>query len=159
MLEIYRKSAGIVVTKQKKVLLCARADCNDMQWQFPQGGIEKNEIPFAAAIRELREETAITNVKLLAEIKQPLKYDFPPAVIKKFQTENYRVLGQEQYWFLFEFLGEDSDINFETNPQEIEFKKFMWADLCEAPQRIVAFKKEVYQRVADEFHKYIEGIS
>ncbi len=159
MIEVYRKSVGIVVTKNKKVLLCARADCKDWQWQFPQGGIEKGETPFDAAIRELREETAITNVRLLAEIKHPLKYNFPVAIVKKFQSENKRVLGQEQHWFLFEFLGKDGDIDFNTNPQEIEFKSFMWADLSEAPQKIVAFKKDVYQKVADEFRNYIEGTS
>ena len=36
-------------------------------WQMPQGGIEKHEPPRIAALRELREETGITSVEVLAE--------------------------------------------------------------------------------------------
>ena len=43
-----------------------------------------------------------------------------------------------------------------TNPEEIEFKSFEWVDICEAPQRIVVFKKQVYQKVAEYFAKYLK---
>ena len=49
MTKLYRKNVGIIVCRKGKVLLCARADQKDLQWQFPQGGIEKNEDIIEAA--------------------------------------------------------------------------------------------------------------
>ena len=43
MTEAYRKNVGIVVFKENKVLLCARADFDEYHWQFPQGGIDEGE--------------------------------------------------------------------------------------------------------------------
>ena len=63
-MKIYRNCAGIIIfNTDKKVLVCARNDASDFNWQFPQGGIENNEKPSQAALRELKEETSITSVK------------------------------------------------------------------------------------------------
>ena len=59
-MKIYRNCAGIIIfNTDKKVLVCARNDASDFNWQFPQGGIENNEKPSQAALRELKEETNI----------------------------------------------------------------------------------------------------
>lgn len=152
--EQYRKNVGIVVAdKEGKVLMCARADQEDLQWQFPQGGIENGEDIIAAAKRELYEETGISSVRLVKVMPTTLRYDFPKSAKKR-----YGVLykGQEQTWVLFYFYGQDDEINFLTNPEEIEFKSFEWVDIREAPQRIVVFKKQVYQKVAEYFAKYLK---
>ena len=47
-------------------------------WQMPQGGIDKGEDPWPAALRELHEETNIRSVKKLGEIAEWLRYDLPP---------------------------------------------------------------------------------
>lgn len=154
MSNLYRKNVGIVVANQNGlVLVCARADQKDNQWQFPQGGIETEENIVEAAKRELYEETGITSVRLINQMPYPLRYDFP----KNDSTHRFgNYIGQEQTWVLFEFTGEDSEINFHINPQEIEFKAFEWIDIAEAPERIVAFKKHVYQKVADYFTEYLK---
>ena len=73
----YRKNVGIVVFNQnKKVLMCARADSDDFNWQFPQGGIDEKEDIVTAAKRELFEETGIKSVSLIAKYPEPLRYDF-----------------------------------------------------------------------------------
>lgn len=153
MADLYRKNVGIVVCRKGKVLMCARADQKDLQWQFPQGGIEKGEDVIAAAKRELAEETGITSVHLLQKMPQPLRYDFPKGN-RVHSFASYK--GQEQTWVLFAFTGSDDEIDFLTNPQEIEFKAFEWVDIFEAPQRIIAFKKPVYLRVADYFAPYVK---
>lgn len=155
MNHLYRQNVGIVLCQSGKVLLCARADQQDLNWQFPQGGIEAGEDLLNAAKRELQEETGITSVRLITTMPQPLRYDFP----KDFQNNFVpSYVGQEQYWVLFEFLGKDEEIDFCTNPQEIEFKAFKWADIAEAPKEIIYFKKDVYAKVAAYFAPYIKEI-
>ncbi len=152
----YRKNVGIIVAdKDGKVLMCARADQEDLQWQFPQGGIENGEDIVAAAERELREETGISSVRLIGIMPEPLRYDFPKNARKRYGAL-YK--GQEQTWVLFRFYGKDNEIDFLTNPEEIEFKSFEWVDISEAPQRIVAFKKQVYQKAAEYFAPYLKEV-
>jgi putative (di)nucleoside polyphosphate hydrolase len=50
-------------------------------WQMPQGGIDKGEDPLKAALRELHEETSITNVSLLAEAPEWIYYDLPDELL------------------------------------------------------------------------------
>jgi putative (di)nucleoside polyphosphate hydrolase len=153
MAEIYRQNVGIIVCRQGKVLLCARADQPDFQWQFPQGGMETGEDIITAARRELKEETGISSVRLIHKMPMALRYRFPA----KCQHAHFApYVGQEQHWVLFAFDGDDKDIDFTTNPEEIEFKAFEWADISEAPKRIVEFKRQVYQQVADYFTPFIQ---
>ncbi len=149
MAKFYRENVGIVVfNKVGKVLLCARSDQEKDCWQFPQGGVENGEDYKMAALRELYEETGIKSVELIAKISEPLRYDFPSNFKLPFK-------GQEQYWFLFYFKGDDAEINFEINPREIEFRDYKWDDISEAPKLIVQFKKEVYNKVVDYFEPKI----
>ena len=150
---LYRKNVGIIVCKKGKVLLCARADQLTYSWQFPQGGIDAQEDVIDAAKRELFEETGIKSVKLIAIMPYSLKYDFP--LNNKYHKISGFV-GQDQHWVCFEFTGDDSEIDFKINPQEIEFKDFEWTDINEAPKRIIEFKKEVYLRVAEFFENYVK---
>ena len=148
----YRKNVGVIIfNSDKKVLMCARADKPDMQWQFPQGGIEDGEDVIEAAKRELKEETGITSIKFIAKLPFTVKYDFPNDVKNYFQRNGCNYIGQEQSWVLFLFEGRDSEIDFFTNPEEIEFKDFEWVAPLEAPQRIVYFKKEAYEKVIGYF--------
>ncbi|MBR2033414.1 MAG: RNA pyrophosphohydrolase [Alphaproteobacteria bacterium] len=156
MSALYRKNVGIVVFNDKhKVLMCARADKPDMQWQFPQGGVEDGEPIVAAARRELQEETGLTSVELVATMPNPLRYDFPQQIVRILVEQDCLFVGQEQYWVLFYFTGNDKEIDFYAHPEEIEFKAYEWVDIYEAPQRIVEFKKEVYKEVAKYFSSYI----
>ena len=145
----YRLNAGIVVfNKQGKVLLCKRKGWADA-WQFPQGGINENETPTEAAIRELKEETSLEGLNLIKTLAYGVRYDFPPEVAKNLMYEKKRYVGQEMYWSLFFFKGEDSDINLVTS--EPEFDAFCWVDFAEAYERIVEFKKPAYLIAKNEF--------
>lgn len=56
-------SAGVVpvrMTEQGPLLLLLRAF---RHWDFPKGGVEAGESPLEAAIREVEEETAITDLE------------------------------------------------------------------------------------------------
>lgn len=151
----YRRNAGIVVFRSDgKVLLCERLEDYPKRWQFPQGGIDENETPLAAAVRELREETSVVSVKLVCVLSEPLRYVFPEDVKIKLAQRGIYDDGQEQYWHLFFFEGEESEIDIAT--QHPEFRSFAWVDIEQAPERVVEFKRSNYEIVAQKFAKIIK---
>lgn len=141
----YRRCAGIIVfNKDKKVLLCARKDQSSRRWQFPQGGINEGESVAQAALRELKEETSISSVKVIYSQDGYFRYSFPEAIKQKLRKDGTEGLGQDMYWNLLYFEGDDSEINLAT--AEPEFKAWKWADIDEAVEDIVFFKKGAYKK-------------
>lgn len=151
----YRKNAGIIVfNKNKKVLICERIGNWEQAWQFPQGGIDEKETAQEAAIRELKEETSISSVRAILTETTPLIYEFPPEVKANSKKKGRDYDGQEQYWSLLLFLGEDSEINLQT--KEPEFKSWKWIDIENADKNVVSFKKEVYRTIINKYKPIIE---
>ena len=129
------------------MLYCKRK--NSDNWQFPQGGIDRNEDPFLAALRELYEEVGIQKdkVNLIKESENWYKYDLP----RKYKKNNFLwndFKGQKQKWFLFKLIEEVMiDLNNENNP---EFDEFDWVDYWKPLDEIVEFKREIYKKVLSE---------
>lgn len=59
----FKRYSGVLAKYKNEVLLCKRAKKESLpfQWSVPSGGIEKDENPVDAALREFKEET---NIKL-----------------------------------------------------------------------------------------------
>lgn len=55
---------------------CRRRVDMHANWQMPQGGIDPAEDPMDAALRELREETGIQNVKIVAAVRRAASCSF-----------------------------------------------------------------------------------
>ncbi len=145
----YRKNVGMVLINAKGHIFAGkRIDNNTDAWQMPQGGIDDGETPEVAAFRELSEETGLHRSKsrLIGTTSGWLSYDIPIELIPKLWNGQYR--GQEQKWFAFKFLGQDSDINIGT--QEPEFSEWAWKSKKDLLSSIVPFKVEVYQKVFSE---------
>ncbi|HEY8194834.1 MAG TPA: RNA pyrophosphohydrolase [Hyphomicrobium sp.] len=119
-------------------------------WQMPQGGIEKYEPPRIAALRELREETGVTSVEVIAEYPDWLTYELPESLLGIALKGRYR--GQTQKWFAMRFLGENSEINIAPKEgTKAEFDAWRWAPIASVPKLIVPFKRDVYERVTAAF--------
>jgi putative (di)nucleoside polyphosphate hydrolase len=146
----YRPCVGVMlVNAAGRVFVGQRIDWPEPAWQMPQGGVDPGEDPRAAALRELEEETGVTPdlVSVEAETSGWIPYDLPPEVVPKRWGGRYR--GQEQKWFLMRFEGRDDQVRIET--AEPEFSRWTWSDPGDLLNNIVAFKREVYARVLDEF--------
>lgn len=123
-------------------------------WQMPQGGVDPGEDIWAAALRELYEETNIRSVEKLAEIPEWLSYDIPPELVGQAWSGKYR--GQTQKWYALRFIGDDDEIDI-TCPggHEPEFAEWRWEPLANVPALVVPFKRPVYERVVREFARLV----
>ena len=115
---------------------------------MPQGGIDADEDPRAAVLRELAEEIGTANASIIAEYPDWLTYDLPPALIGRAFGGKYR--GQRQRWFALRFHGEDADIKLDADPHP-EFDAWRWADLADLPALAPDFKRPIYQQLVAEF--------
>ncbi len=150
----YRPNVGIMILNADgQVFVGQRTDRYTDAWQMPQGGVDKGEDPYPAALREMEEETGITadKVTLIAESATWLPYELPDDLIPKLWNGKYR--GQEQKWYLFRFHGADSDVNIETDHQE--FRAWKWLPVNALLDAIVPFKRSVYEGVLAEFEEHL----
>ena len=144
----YRPCVGLMlINRDGLVLIGERLNAAVGGWQMPQGGIDADEAPHAAAMRELVEEIGTNRAELLAESRCWYAYDLPTEAIPAFHGGRYR--GQTQKWFAFRFAGSDADIDIRT--EKPEFSRWRWAEPDEVVGLIVPFKRAVYEAVFDEF--------
>lgn len=150
----YRPCAGVMlVNRAGQVFVGQRIDSTLEAWQMPQGGIDPGEDAYAAAVRELGEETGVRpeHVALIAEAPDELFYDLPEDMIGKVWKGKWR--GQRQRWFLFRFLGEDRDVDIDTEHRE--FRAWRWSDPADLPGMIVPFKRALYEDVLAAFRPHL----
>ena len=74
---IREKSAGAVVfyngeNGPEYLLLLYEAG----HWDFPKGGIEEGETEITAAIREIKEETGLTDIEIIHGFRKEIHYNF-----------------------------------------------------------------------------------
>jgi putative (di)nucleoside polyphosphate hydrolase len=152
----YRPGVGIVLLNQeRKVFVGRRIDMPHgwSAWQMPQGGIDANETPAQAALRELYEEVGTDKAEIIAETKGWLSYDLPAQIARTAWRGRYR--GQRQKWFLMRFVGDDVDIDLSRH--EAEFDAWKWVASKKLPELIVEFKRPVYVSLLDEFRDHLGG--
>ena len=153
----YRPCVGVMLLNRKGLVFIGRRTNgpehvdDTHNWQMPQGGVDANEDPWPAALRELYEETNVTSVEKLAESSAWFSYDIPRDTVGQAWKGKYR--GQTQKWYALRFTGKDSEIDV-LNPaggHEAEFAEWRWEKMERLPELIIPFKRPVYEKVIAEF--------
>lgn len=153
----YRRNVGAVLfNRDGKVFVARRADVPNAEgepggWQLPQGGIDADEDPREALLRELAEEVGTDRAEIIGEHSEWLSYDLPPELVGVALGGRYR--GQTQRWFALRFTGEDRDIRLDADPHP-EFDAWRWAELSELPVLAVGFKRAIYAVLAEAFKEF-----
>ena len=146
--EGYRPNVAIVILNGENKVLWAKRVAEDA-WQFPQGGVNEGESLKDAMYRELMEEVGLTpdHVEIIGQTKNWLRYDVPRKWLRRDGYNRYK--GQKQIWFLLKFIGKDSDIVL-NNSGKPEFDSWRWDDFWSSLDKVIDFKREVYERALSE---------
>lgn len=150
----YRPNVGAVLFNPAGLVLVARranfpnAEGPAGGWQLPQGGIDADEDPRSAVLRELAEEIGTDRAEIIGEHPDWLFYDLPEHLIGVALHGRWR--GQRQRWFALRFTGADSDIRLDADPHP-EFDAWRWAPLADLPELAVDFKRPIYEILARSF--------
>jgi putative (di)nucleoside polyphosphate hydrolase len=158
----YRPNVGIALFNASGLVLIGRRFRDDgpeiifpgLEWQMPQGGIDADENPRDAVMRELWEETGAVSAEYLGETGW-MTYEFPPYDgPPSHRLAKFR--GQRQKWFALRFTGRDDEIEPLTprNGQPAEFDQWRWESLERVADLVVPFRREVYRTVAQLFAKF-----
>jgi len=141
----YRPNVAFILRRESgEVLWCEREDWRE-SWQFPQGGVDKNETPESAVVREVKEEIALYPKSYrMVEQRGPYTYDFPPDN-KRFK----QYAGQKQTYFLADLTDSKWKPKFGSDP---EFVRAIWImpeeiSIASVPQ----MKQDVYRAVLRDF--------
>lgn len=157
----YRPCVGVMlVNANGRVFVGKRIDNGSVAkqegdaWQMPQGGIDEGEDLHPAALRELWEETGISEdlVTIIAESREEHFYDLPADLLGNLWGGKYR--GQRQRWLLLRFTGEDHQVDLDAHKHP-EFMEWKWVEPEVLPDLIVPFKKRVYRQIVEEFRELI----
>ena len=151
----YRLNVGIVLLNDERRVFWARR-LGMRSWQFPQGGIKRNEAPEAAMYRELYEEVGlrVKDVELIARTSQWLHYNLPERYIRR---RSYPLcIGQKQLWFMLKLISPESRIRLDCSGKP-EFDTWTWVDYWHPVEDVVYFKRDVYQRALTELSDHLDS--
>ncbi len=153
----YRPNVGAVLfNPQGRVFVGRRTDRGASEaWQLPQGGIDDDEDPRVAVMRELEEEIGTADATILGEHPAWLTYDLPAHLIGTAFNGRYR--GQRQKWFALRFEGQDGAIQLDRHAHP-EFDAWRWALLSELPSLAVGFKRPIYEELATSFARFVPAL-
>jgi putative (di)nucleoside polyphosphate hydrolase len=144
----FRPNVGIILANDAGELLWARR-IGQNAWQFPQGGIQRDESPEAALYRELHEEVGLrpADVAVLGATRGWLRYRLPPHLIRRRQRPT--CIGQKQVWFLLRLVADEARVQLDACADP-EFDAWNWVSYWHPLSQIVAFKRDVYQKALEE---------
>lgn len=143
----YRPNVALILQRADgRILIGERLDVAGA-WQFPQGGVDAGESIEQALAREMWEELCLKPSDYrVVNLRGPYRYEFEGGRLK------HGFGGQEQTYFLAEFIGNEAQIL--ADPETPEFSNIRWirpAEFC--LDWVPGFKRPVYRRVLEDFFK------
>lgn len=146
--EGYRPNVGIILCNADGRLFWAKR-IGQHSWQFPQGGIRRDESPEQAMFRELAEEVGLRpeHVEVIGCTKGWLRYRLPKRLIRRGNQPT--CIGQKQVWFLLRMLGGEEAVCLDSSSRP-EFDHWQWVDYWYPLRAVVPFKRHVYWRALRE---------
>lgn len=153
--EGYRLNVGIILSNADSKLLWARR-IGQEAWQFPQGGIQEDETPEQALLRELWEEVGLSpeHVEIAGCTQGWLHYNLPRHLVR--YGSRPVCIGQKQIWFLLHLRGDEREIHLGRSATP-EFDAWRWVDYWCPVTEVVGFKRAVYQRALTELENLLGG--
>lgn len=150
IVEHYRPNVAIILLNEDdEILICERFDVDGV-WQFPQGGVDKEESVLSALHREVREEIGLDPEDyIILDQRGGYRYKYPPGVKEK-KKKKYNCVGQEQTYFLCRLNSSQKKIDVEQDPPEFQDHKWI------KPKKfrlkwLTDFKHNVYRQVFKDF--------
>jgi putative (di)nucleoside polyphosphate hydrolase len=144
----YRANVGIVLMNSRdQVFLGGRT--GGRGWQFPQGGIRRDEELTDALYRELTEEIGLgrEDVSVVGSTTSWLHYRLPERYVRR--GTQPLCIGQKQRWFLLRMAHNNERFRFDTTDQP-EFERWRWAQYWDPVREVIYFKRRVYTRALHE---------
>jgi len=114
-------AGGVVVGPDGNIALVEQ---HENSWTLPKGGIEEGETPLAAAVREIGEETGITELSLVAELGSYERKSIAPGGVG--ETDAFGV--RRRTFFLFR----TTQTKFSPTDTEGEISNARWVTMDEA---------------------------
>lgn len=144
----YRPNVAAIIVSSNypakhEIFIAERSDMKNI-WQFPQGGIDRNETAKEALLRELKEEIGTNDIEIIAKYPHWISYDFPKHIQKTMKP----FYGQTQRYYLVR-LKKRATIKLDT--KHPEFIKYRYVSLEKALKIVAEFKKPVYNEVIQYF--------
>ena len=148
-----RPNVCMLLFNKKGKLFLAERFGRKGHWQFPQGGVDKKCPLKENVIRELMEELGLKrrHINVVTRLKSRNRYEFkdPPNYAKG------KWRGQNQTFWLVEFLGEDSDIDFTRHEQEL--MAFRWGSVKQIKRWADKTRLKGYRGALKEFETFLKS--
>ena len=145
-LPLRKNAVAVILNNSNEILICQRSSQNfnfyinqkkallkgSDYWQFPQGGINESENIIDGALREVKEETGIENLKVLKTSEKTNTLIWENALRSFRKNIVIPNKGQVQSIVYFKFLGTDSEIKMDGR----EFVNYKWIKVKDLPQAV-----------------------
>ncbi|OMC80899.1 NUDIX domain-containing protein [Viridibacillus sp. FSL H8-0123] len=150
-----RYAVGGIIKSEDTILLVKKGKVMDVEkpmevkpeWDFPKGGIKRDDLDIQEALfRELDEETGTSDFRIIGELGT-LEFEFPAAMKEKLGFER-----QVTYMFILEFLGDRAQLQ----PKTEEISEVVFVKIDEVDELLkLAETKEFFLNNLDEIKSWI----
>ncbi len=142
---IKRKDGKVLITFNKRINSLDKNHIDQNSYKFPQGGIDSNETPKHAIIRELQEELGFdfTNIPITSNLNDYISYWFKNTDKPDFEIRLFA--------FLFELEGLNENL-LKLDP--IEVSEIKWVDPKDIKYLNLSIRHDAYLSILRRFNLY-----